>query len=115
MNNYASTAMPRLRATGHNARVKVAALVATATIATVAMFAFTAPAANASVGNCISYGKYLFAVTGGNFGATIGALRNTPGCGDTLSSAVCWVSRQWWGGGARWVIGEITNGRYHTC
>ena len=37
------------------------------------------------------------------------------GCGDWIANSICWTSRQWWGGGARWIVGAATAWRYNTC
>jgi hypothetical protein len=31
-------------------------------------------------------------------------LRSAPGCGSSLAGAICWRSRQRWGGGYRWIV-----------
>lgn len=77
--------------------------------------ALKAEPASAGVWDCISVARNTFRVTGGDFSAALRAGRSVPGCGDTLSSGICWTSRQWWGGGARWTISQITGGRYSTC
>jgi hypothetical protein len=71
--------------------------------------------ASASPPNCISVARNTIAVYRGDLGATRQALRNVPGCGDTLSDGVCWASRQWWGGGARATVWAATGGRYTRC
>lgn len=39
----------------------------------------------------------------------------TRGCGTWMADSICWTSRQWWGGGARWIVSAITWGHYSRC
>jgi hypothetical protein len=71
--------------------------------------------AHAAPLHCINVAKHTLAVTRGNLGAARNALRNTRGCGDTLSDGICWASRQWWGHGARATVWAVTGGRYTRC
>ena len=83
--------------------------VATAKLPVVELVSFT------GAWDCYSLAKNLVAQAGGNFYAGFQAARNVSGCGGFLSWGICWTSHQWWGSGARWLIGWITNGRYATC
>lgn len=68
-----------------------------------------------SVMDCISVARNTFNVTRGNLWAAIGAVQSIPGCSSTISNSICWTSRQWWGSAARWVVSQITSGRYNRC
>lgn len=67
-----------------------------------------------SWGDC----RRLSGIAGTPFQKVRAAL-SIPGCvgtaGNGSADAICWTSRQWWGGGARWVVLMITNGRYDRC
>ena len=65
--------------------------------------------------DCYSLAKNIVAQLGENFYAGFQAAMNIGGCSAFLSWGICWSTHQWWGGWARWLVGWITNGRWHTC
>jgi hypothetical protein len=47
------------------------------------------------------------------FALRAGALAQ--GCGTWIADQICWTSRQWYGGGARWIVSMVTQGHYSRC
>ena len=72
------------------------------------------PMARASVWDCINIGKNLN-IRILNPATLINTIRRIPGCGDFLAANICWQTHQWWGGGARWLVSQITRGATSRC